>query len=101
MLSNLTPHFDDVLIRGVRDVVIETFDGAHADGIAVDSSRNVRITNCDIDTGGDDRERDFGLRGGKPAGNAPVARRDGRRKVARILAQFFAALAISSEGSSD
>jgi polygalacturonase len=37
----------------VRDVVIETYPGVHTDGIAVDSSRNVRISNCYIDTGDD------------------------------------------------
>ena len=37
----------------VRDVIIETYPGVHADGIAVDSSRNVRISNCYIDTGDD------------------------------------------------
>jgi polygalacturonase len=37
----------------VRDVTIETYPGVHTDGIAVDSSRNVRITNCYIDTGDD------------------------------------------------
>ncbi len=37
----------------VRDVIIETYPGVHTDGIAVDSSRNVRISNCYIDTGDD------------------------------------------------
>jgi polygalacturonase len=37
----------------VRDVTIETYPGVHTDGIAVDSSRNVRISNCYIDTGDD------------------------------------------------
>ncbi|HUA63855.1 MAG TPA: glycoside hydrolase family 28 protein [Verrucomicrobiae bacterium] len=37
----------------VRDVVIETYPGVHTDGIAVDSSRNIRISNCYIDTGDD------------------------------------------------
>src|SRR4051794_2697048 len=36
-----------------RDVMIETYPGVHTDGIAVDSSRNVRIANCYIDTGDD------------------------------------------------
>src|SRR5713101_1411026 len=35
----------------VRDGIIETYPGVHADGIAVDSSRNVRISNCYIETG--------------------------------------------------
>ncbi len=37
----------------VRDVIIETYPGVHTDGIAIDSSRNVRISNCYIDTGDD------------------------------------------------
>jgi polygalacturonase len=37
----------------VRDVIIETYPGVHNDGIAVDSSRNVRISDCYIDTGDD------------------------------------------------
>ena len=37
----------------VQDVIIETYPGVHTDGIAVDSSRNVRIANCYIDTGDD------------------------------------------------
>ncbi|HKW27998.1 MAG TPA: glycoside hydrolase family 28 protein [Verrucomicrobiae bacterium] len=37
----------------VRNVIIETCPGVHTDGIAVDSSRNVRIADCYIDTGDD------------------------------------------------
>jgi polygalacturonase len=37
----------------VRNVIIETYPGVHTDGIAVDSSRNVRISDCTIDTGDD------------------------------------------------
>ena len=37
----------------VRDLIIESYPGVHTDGIAVDSSRNVRISNCYIDTGDD------------------------------------------------
>lgn len=37
----------------VRDVIIETYPGVHTDGIGVDSSRNVRISDCYIDTGDD------------------------------------------------
>ncbi|HVW21077.1 MAG TPA: glycoside hydrolase family 28 protein [Opitutaceae bacterium] len=37
----------------VRDVIIETYPGVHTDGIGVDSSRNVRISGCYIDTGDD------------------------------------------------
>jgi polygalacturonase len=37
----------------VRNVIIETEPGVHADGIAIDSSRNVRISDSYIDTGDD------------------------------------------------
>lgn len=37
----------------VRNVIIETYPGVHTDGIAIDSSRNVRISDCYIDTGDD------------------------------------------------
>lgn len=37
----------------VRDVIIETYPGVHTDGIGIDSSRNVRISDCYIDTGDD------------------------------------------------
>jgi polygalacturonase len=37
----------------IRNVTIETYPGVHTDGIAVDSSRNVHIANCSIDTGDD------------------------------------------------
>ncbi len=37
----------------VRNVIIETYPGVHTDGVAVDSSRNVRISGCYIDTGDD------------------------------------------------
>ena len=37
----------------VRSAIIETYPGVHTDGIAVDSSSNVRISDCYIDTGDD------------------------------------------------
>ena len=37
----------------VRNVTIEAYPGVHADGIAVDSSRNVRISDCYVDAGDD------------------------------------------------
>ena len=37
----------------VRDVMIETYPGVHTDGIGIDSSRNVRVSGCYIDTGDD------------------------------------------------
>jgi len=41
---------DNVTVHGVT---IETYPGVHTDGIVVDSSRNVRISDCYIDTGDD------------------------------------------------
>jgi polygalacturonase len=41
---------DNVTVRGV---IVETYPGVHTDGIAIDSSRNVRISDCYIDTGDD------------------------------------------------
>jgi polygalacturonase len=61
----------------VRDVIIETYPGVHADGIAVDSSRNVRISNCYIDTGDDGivikagKDAD-GLRVNRPTENVSI-----------------------------
>jgi polygalacturonase len=37
----------------VRNVIIKTYPGVHTDGIVMDSSRNVRISDCYIDTGDD------------------------------------------------
>jgi polygalacturonase len=37
----------------IRNVIIEAYPGVHTDGIAVDSSRNVRISDCYIDAGDD------------------------------------------------
>ena len=37
----------------IRDVTIETFPGANTDGMDIDSSRDVRISNCYLDTGDD------------------------------------------------
>jgi polygalacturonase len=61
----------------VRDLIIETYPGVHTDGIAVDSSRNVRISNCYIDTGDDGivikagKDAD-GLRVNKPTENVSI-----------------------------
>jgi len=61
----------------VRDLIIETYPGVHADGIAVDSSRNVRISNCYIDTGDDGivikagKDAD-GLRVNRPTENVSI-----------------------------
>jgi hypothetical protein len=37
----------------IRDVTIETFPGANTDGIDIDSSQDVMISNCYLDTGDD------------------------------------------------
>ncbi len=61
----------------VRDVIVETYPGVHTDGIAVDSSRNVRISNCYIDTGDDGivikagKDAD-GLRVNRPTENVTI-----------------------------
>jgi polygalacturonase len=61
----------------VRDVIIETDPGVHTDGIAVDSSRNVRISDCYIDTGDDGivikagKDAD-GLRVNRPSENIAI-----------------------------
>jgi polygalacturonase len=61
----------------VRDLTIQTYPGVHADGIAVDSSRNVRISNCYIDTGDDGivikagKDAD-GLRVNRPTENVSI-----------------------------
>jgi len=61
----------------VRDVVIETYPGVNTDGIAVDSSRDVRISNCYVDTGDDGivikagKDAD-GLRVNRPSENISI-----------------------------
>jgi polygalacturonase len=61
----------------VRDVMIETYPGVHTDGIAIDSSRNVRVSNCYIDTGDDGmviksgKDAD-GLRVNRPTENVSI-----------------------------
>jgi polygalacturonase len=61
----------------VRNVIIETYPGVHTDGIGVDSSRNVRISNCYIDTGDDGiviksgKDAD-GLRVNRPTENVSI-----------------------------
>ena len=62
----------------VDNVIIETFPGVQTDGIVVDSSRNVRISNCYIDTGDDGiviksgKDAD-GLRVNRPSENISIA----------------------------
>ena len=62
----------------VRGVVVETYPGVHTDGIAVDSSSNVRISDCYIDTGDDGivvkagKDAD-GLRVNRPSENIAIS----------------------------
>jgi polygalacturonase len=61
----------------IRNVIIETYPGVHTDGIAVDSSRNVRISDCYIDAGDDGivikagKDAD-GLRVNRPSENISI-----------------------------
>lgn len=61
----------------VRDVIIETYPGVHTDGIGIDSSRNIRVTGCYIDTGDDGmvikagKDAD-GLRVNRPSENISI-----------------------------
>jgi polygalacturonase len=65
---------DNVTVRGV---VIETYPGVHTDGIGIDSSRNIRISDCSIDTGDDGiviksgKDAD-GLRVNRPSENIAI-----------------------------
>ena len=62
----------------VRNVIVEAYPGVHTDGIAVDSSRNVRISDCYIDAGDDGiviksgKDAD-GRRVNKPTENVSIA----------------------------
>ena len=61
----------------IRDVTIETYPGGNTDGIDVDSSRDVRISNCYLDTGDDaiclksGKDAD-GLRVNRPTENVAI-----------------------------
>ena len=65
---------ENVTIRGV---VIETFPGANTDGIDIDSSKDVRISDCYLDTGDDaiclksGKDTD-GLRVNRPTENVAI-----------------------------
>ena len=62
----------------IRNVMIEAYPGVHTDGIAVDSSRNVRISDCYVDAGDDGiviksgKDAD-GRRVNKPTENVSIA----------------------------
>ncbi len=61
----------------VQDVIVETFPGVHTGGIYIDSSRDIRIANCYIDTGDDGivlksgKDAD-GLRVNRPTENVSI-----------------------------
>src|SRR5450759_524591 len=61
----------------IRAVIIETYPGVHTDGIGIDSSRNVRVSGCYIDTGDDGmviksgKDAD-GLRVNRPTENVSI-----------------------------
>ena len=61
----------------IRDVSLETFPGAFTGGLYIDSSRDVRISNCYLDNGDDaivlkaGKDAD-GLRGNRPTENVTV-----------------------------
>lgn len=65
---------DNVVVRGVS---VETYPGVNTDGIAIDSSRNVRISDCYVDAGDDGivlkagRDAD-GLRVNRPTENVTI-----------------------------
>ena len=61
----------------IRDVTIETFPGANTDGMDIDSSQDVLISNCYLDTGDDaiclksGKDAD-GLRVNRPTANVAI-----------------------------
>ena len=61
----------------IRDLIIETFPGANTDGMDIDSSQDVRISNCYLDTGDDaiclksGKDAD-GLRVNRPTANIAI-----------------------------
>jgi len=61
----------------IRDVTIETFPGANTDGMDIDSSHDVMISNCYLDTGDDGiclksgKDAD-GLRVNRPTANVTI-----------------------------
>ena len=61
----------------IRDLIIETYPGANTDGMDIDSSQDVRISNCYLDTGDDaiclksGKDAD-GLRVNRPTANVTI-----------------------------
>jgi polygalacturonase len=74
----------------IRDVTIETNPGVQTGGIYIDSSRNVRIANCNLDTGDDaivlkaGKDAD-GLRVNRPTENVTITNCTVRRATAGIV----------------
>ena len=82
----------------VRNVIIEVYPGVHADGIAVDSSRNVRISDCYIDTGDDG----IVLKSGKDADGRRVNRPTENVSIANCTVHHaHGAVTLSSEIAGD
>ncbi|MGP8245839.1 MAG: glycoside hydrolase family 28 protein [Bryobacteraceae bacterium] len=80
----------------VRDVIIETYPGVETDGIAVDSSRNVRISNCYLDSGDDA----ITLKAGKDADGMRVNRPTENVSITNCTVHHAnAAVAMGSETS--
>ena len=78
----------------IQNVIIETYPGVHTDGIAVDSSRNVRISNCYIDTGDDG----IVLKSGKDADGRRVNRPTENVSIANCTVQHaHGAVTLGSE----
>ena len=61
----------------IRDLIIETYPGANTDGMDIDSSQDIRISNCYLDTGDDSiclksgKDAD-GLRVNRPTANVTI-----------------------------
>jgi polygalacturonase len=89
-----TIHFlycDQAMVRGV---IIETYPGVHTDGIAVDSSRNVRISDSYIDTGDDG----IVIKSGKDADGRRVNRPTENVSITNVtVAHAHGAVTIGSE----
>jgi polygalacturonase len=78
----------------VRNVIIETEPGVHADGIAIDSSRNVRISDSYIDTGDDG----IVIKSGKDADGRRVGRPTENVSITNVtVARAHGAVTIGSE----
>lgn len=82
---------DNAVVRGV---IIETYPGVHTDGIAVDSSRNVRISDSYIDTGDDG----IVIKSGKDADGRRVNRPTENVSITNVtVAHAHGAVTIGSE----